>query len=193
MTVLSRLPTTARLLLVLLGVGLGLNLRDIAAAIGTPTPALPIPYGGSLLDNALAVLVALLLAALLRPRDMGLMASLGLRGNGWSGPMWVLLASLPCWLGLALLGTPNRALTALDAAMLAVLFPLAEEVLFRGLGFVLLVKIVRGPWPWLALPQALLFGMAHARLRWVRRWRHRAVRRRGDRRGRLHLRLARPP
>ncbi len=145
MTVLSRLPTTARLLLVLLGVGLGLNLRDIAAAIGTPTPALPIPYGGSLLDNALAVLVALLLAALLRPRDMGLMASLGLRGNGWSGPMWVLLASLPCWLGLALLGTPNRALTALDAAMLAVLFPLAEEVLFRGLGFVLLVKIVRGP------------------------------------------------
>ncbi|HFK2883795.1 TPA: CPBP family intramembrane glutamic endopeptidase [Stenotrophomonas maltophilia] len=143
MTVLSRLPTTARLLLVLLGVGLGLNLRDIAAAIGTPIPALPFPYGGSLLDNALAVLAALLLAALLRPRDMGL------------------LASLPCWLGLALLGTPNRALTALDAAMLAVLFPLAEEVLFRGLGFVLLVKIVRGPWPWLALPQALLFGMAH--------------------------------
>ena len=139
MTVLSRLPTTARLLLVLLGVGLGLNLRDIAAAIGTPIPALPFPYGGSLLDNALAALAALLLAALLRPRDMGLMASLGLRGNGWSGPMWVLLASLPCWLGLALLGTPNRALTALDAAMLAVLFPLAEEVLFRGLGFVLLV------------------------------------------------------
>ncbi|MCI1145424.1 CPBP family glutamic-type intramembrane protease [Stenotrophomonas maltophilia] len=161
MTVLSRLPTTARLLLVLLGVGLGLNLRDIAAAIGTPVPALPIPYGGSLLDNALAVLVALLLAALLRPRDMGLMASLGLRGNGWGGPLWVLLASLPCWLGLALLGTPNTALTALDATMLAALFPLAEEVLFRGLGFVLLVKIVRGPWPLLALPQALLFGMVH--------------------------------
>lgn len=161
MTVLSRLPTTARLLLVLLGVGLGLNLRDIAAAIGTPIPALPFPYGGSLLDNALAALAALLLAALLRPRDMGLMASLGLRGNGWSGPMWVLLASLPCWLGLALLGTPNRALTALDAAMLAVLFPLAEEVLFRGLGFVLLVKIVRGPWPWLALPQALLLSLIH--------------------------------
>ncbi|HEI8112329.1 CPBP family intramembrane metalloprotease [Stenotrophomonas maltophilia] len=160
MTVLSRLPTTARLLLVLLGVGLGLNLRDIATAIGT-IPALPIPYGGSLLDNALAVLVALLLAALLRPRGMSLLASLGLRTNGWSGPMWVLLASLPCWLGLALLGTPNTALTVLDATMLAVLFPLAEEVLFRGLGFVLLVKIVRGPWPWLALPQALLFGMVH--------------------------------
>lgn len=72
MTVLSRLPTTARLLLVLLGVGLGLNLRDIAAAIGTPIPALPFPYGGSLLDNALAALAALLLAALLRPRDLSL-------------------------------------------------------------------------------------------------------------------------
>lgn len=161
MTRLSRLPNAVRMGLVLLGVGLGLNLRDIAAAIGTPIPALPIPYGGSLVDNALAVLVALLLAALLRPRGTSLLASLGLRGNGWGGPMWVLLATLPCWLGLALLGTPNKALTALDATMLAVLFPLAEEVLFRGLGFVLLVRIVRGPWPWLALPQALLFGMVH--------------------------------
>ncbi|WP_075676501.1 CPBP family intramembrane glutamic endopeptidase [Stenotrophomonas sp. TD3] len=161
MTVLSRLPTAVRLLLVLLGVSLGLNLRDIAAAIGTPIPALPIPYGGSLLDNALAVLVAVLLALLLRPRGVSLPTSLGLRGNGWGGPFWVLLASVPCWLGLALLGTPNTALTALDATMLAVLFPLAEEVLFRGLGFVLLVKIVRAPWPWLALPQALLFGMVH--------------------------------
>ena len=158
---MSRLPTAARVLLVLLGVGLGLSLRDLTAAVGLPIPALPMPYGGSLLDNALAVLVAVLLAALLRPRGVGLAASLGLRWNGASGPAWVLLASLPCWLGLAMLGSPNTALTTLDASMLAVLFPLAEEVLFRGLGFVLLLKIVRGPWPLLALPQALLFGMVH--------------------------------
>ncbi len=157
----SRLPTAARVLLVLLGVSLGLNLRDLSAAMGLPIPALPMPYGGSLLDNALAVLVAVLLAVLLRPRGVGLAASLGLRWNGASGPACVLLASLPCWLGMAMLGSPNTALTALDASMLAVLFPLAEEVLFRGLGFVLLVKIVRGPWPLLPLPQALLFGMAH--------------------------------
>ncbi len=157
---MSRLPTAARVLL-LLGVGLGLNLRDLTAAVGLPIPALPMPYGGSLLDNALAVLVAVLLAALLRPRGVSLAASLGLRWHGASGPAWVLLASLPCWLGLAMLGSPNTALTTLDASMLAVLFPLAEEVLFRGLGFVLLLKIVRGPWPLLALPQALLFGMVH--------------------------------
>lgn len=161
MSVLSRLPTAARILLVLLGTGLGLNVRDIAAALGRPIPGLPIPYGGSLLDNALAVLVTVLLALLLRPRHMGLAESLGLRGNGMRGPLWVLLASLPCWVGLAVLGRPNTALTALDATMLAVLFPLAEEILFRGLGFILLVKIVRGPWPLLALPQALLFGMVH--------------------------------
>ena len=160
-TARDSISTGMRLLLVLLGVGLGLNVRDISSTLGAPIPALPIPYGGSLLDNALAVLVALLLATLLRPRGVGLLASLGLRGNGMRGPLWVLLASLPCWLGLALLGTPNSALTTLDATMLAVLFPLAEEVLFRGLGFVLLVKIVRGPWPLLALPQALLFGMVH--------------------------------
>lgn len=161
MSVLSRLPTAARILLVLLGTGLGLNVRDIAAALGRSIPGLPIPYGGSLLDNALAVLVAVLLALLLRPRHMGLAESLGLRGNGMRGPLWVLLASLPCWVGLAVLGRPNTALTALDATMLAVLFPLAEEILFRGVGFILLVKIVRGPWPLLALPQALLFGMVH--------------------------------
>ncbi|WP_414488235.1 type II CAAX prenyl endopeptidase Rce1 family protein [Stenotrophomonas maltophilia] len=161
MSVLPRLPTAARILLVLLGTGLGLNVRDIAAALGRPIPGLPIPYGGSLLDNALAVLVAVLLALLLRPRHMGLAESLGLRGNGMRGPLRVLLASLPCWVGLAVLGRPNTALTALDATMLAVLFPLAEEILFRGLGFILLVKIVRGPWPLLALPQALLFGMVH--------------------------------
>ncbi len=97
----SPLPTAARVLLVLLGVGLGLNLRDLTAAVGLPIPALPMPYGGSLLDNALAVLVAVLLAALLRPRGVGLAASLGLRWNGASGPAWVLLASLPCWLGMA--------------------------------------------------------------------------------------------
>jgi len=161
MTASDSIPTGMRLLLVLLGVGLGLNVRDISAALGAPISALPMPYGGSLLDNALAVLVALLLATLLRPRGVGLLASLGLRGNGMRGPLWVLLASLPCWLGLALLGTPNTALTTLDATMLAVLFPFAEEVLFRGLGFVLFVKIVRGPWPLLALPQALLFGWVH--------------------------------
>jgi hypothetical protein len=92
---------------------------------------------------------------------MGLADSLGLRGNAMRGPLWVLLASLPCWVGLAVLGRPNTALTALDATMLAILFPLAEEILFRGLGFILLVKIVRSPWPLLALPQALLFGMVH--------------------------------
>ncbi|WP_312739107.1 CPBP family glutamic-type intramembrane protease [Stenotrophomonas sp.] len=156
-----RLPSAVRLLLVLFGVGVGLNLRDLSAAAGLPIPALPMPYGGSLLDNALAVLLAILLAALLRPRGTGLAASLGLHWNGASGPAWVLLASLPCWLGLAMLGSPNTALTPLDATMLAGLFPLAEEVLFRGLGFVLLVKLVRGPWPLLALPQALLFGMVH--------------------------------
>jgi hypothetical protein len=183
MTVLSRLPTTARLLLVLLGVGLGLNLRDIAAAIGAPIPALPIPYGGSLLDNALAVLVALLLAALLRPRWHGPAGQPGAARKRLGGPLWVLLASLPCWLGLALLGTPNTALTGLDATMLAVLFPLAEEVLFRGLGFVLLVKIVRGPWLARAAAGAVVRHGALARLRRVRRRRHRTVRRRGDRLG----------
>lgn len=148
-------------LLALLGVAIGLNLRDLSAAVGLPIPRLPIPFGGSLLDNLLAVLTAVLLAWLLKPRDLALADSLGLRWHGARGPLLVLLATLPCWVGLAALGRLNTAPEPLALLLLAVLFPLAEEILYRGLGFVFLVRVLH--WPaWLAaLPQAAMFGAVH--------------------------------
>ncbi|KAF1017646.1 MAG: hypothetical protein GAK31_00914 [Stenotrophomonas maltophilia] len=145
----------------LAGVALGLNIRDLSQAAGLPIPALPMAYGGSLLDNALAVLVAVLLVAVLRPRSLPLAHGLGVQGNGLRGPLWVLLASTAAWLGLAAMGRFNSELTLLDGLMLAVLFPIAEELLFRGLGFVFLVRVLRWPWWLAALPQAVLFGGVH--------------------------------
>lgn len=148
-------------LLALLGVAIGLNLRDLSAAAGLPIPRLPMPFGGSLLDNLLAVLTAVLLAALLKPRDLPLADSLGLRWHSARGPVLVLLATLPCWIGLAALGRLDTAPAPLTLLMLAFVFPLAEEVLYRGLGFIFLVRVLH--WPaWLAaLPQALMFGAVH--------------------------------
>ncbi|MEG2804577.1 CPBP family intramembrane glutamic endopeptidase [Stenotrophomonas sp.] len=148
-------------LIALLGVALGLNIRDISAAMGLPLPGLPIPFGGSLLDNLLAVLVAVLLAWWLKPRALPLADSLGLRWHGARGPLLVLLATLPCWIGLAALGHLDPAPNPLALLMRAFTFPLAEEILYRGLGFVFLVRVLC--WPaWLAaLPQALMFGAVH--------------------------------
>ncbi|WMJ70227.1 CPBP family intramembrane glutamic endopeptidase [Stenotrophomonas sp. 24(2023)] len=158
----SRFPAWLLAAVALSGVALGLYVRDLSAAAGLPIPALPMPYGGSLLDNALAVLVAVVLVAALRPHRLATATALGLDRHGLRGPLWVLLASTAAWVGLAALGRFNTTLTLLDALMLAVLFPVAEELLFRGLGFVFLVRVLRWPWWLAALPQALLFGAVHA-------------------------------
>lgn len=161
MSRLSRLPVVPGSLLLLLAVALGLYVRDIAKAIGTPIPALPMPYGGSLLDNLLAVLVAVIAAFALLGRRRALARGLGLQWNGARGPLLVLLATLPCWLGLWWLGGLNREMDALSLLMLALLFPLAEEILYRGLGFVFAQRVLGWPW-WLAASvQALLFGAVH--------------------------------
>lgn len=150
---------TAGLIVVTLLVSI--NLRDLAAWAGWTVPGLPMPFGGAVLDNGLGVLLAVGVAAwLLRP-GQSLARALGLTGAGWQGPAIVLLATLPCWFGLWWLGGVSTDGTLLSLLMLAVLFPLAEEIIFRGLGFI----FVRGQqhWPWwpAALLQALVFGAIH--------------------------------
>jgi len=87
--------------------------------------------------------------------------SLGLHGNDARGPLLVLLATVPCWVGLWLLGGFSTEVDPLSLLMLALLFPLAEEILFRGLGFIFAVRVLGWPW-WLAAGvQAVLFGSVH--------------------------------
>ncbi|WP_309687413.1 CPBP family intramembrane glutamic endopeptidase [Stenotrophomonas sp. SORGH_AS_0321] len=157
----SRLPRLPASLVLLLAVALGLWVRDIAKAIGTPIPALPMPFGGSLLDNLLATAIALLTAALLLAPGNSLARSLGLQWNGPRGPLLVLLATVPCWIGLWWLGALATDIDLLALLMLALVFPLAEEILFRGLGFVFAQRVLGWPW-WLAASvQAVLFGAVH--------------------------------
>lgn len=158
---LSRLPAMPASVVLLLAVALGLSVRDIAHDIGMPIPALPMPFGGSLLDNLFAVLVALLVARLLLAPGHSLRRSLGLQCNGVRAPLLVVLATVPCWLGLWWLGGINNDIDALSLLMLALLFPLAEEILFRGLGFVFAHRVLGWPWWLAAAVQAVLFGAVH--------------------------------
>lgn len=157
----SRLPAPIASLVLLLAVALGLYVRDIASALGIPIPPLPMPFGGSLLDNLLAIIVALFTAHILLVPGVARWRSLGLNANGGRGALLVLLATVPCWLGLWLLSGFNADVEPLSLLMLALLFPLAEEILFRGLGFVFADRVLGWPW-WLAAGvQALLFGGVH--------------------------------
>lgn len=154
-------PTWPAALLVVLVLLCSINLRDLAALAGLPIPPLPIPFGGAILDNGLGVLLAIATAAwLLRP-GQSLWRSLGLAGTHWHGPAIVLLASLPCWVGLWWLGGFNPDATLTAVLMLSVVFPVAEEIIFRGFGFLFVHRQQRWPWWPAALVQALIFGAVH--------------------------------
>lgn len=161
MNTTSRFPVLPASVALVLAVALGLWVRDIAKGIGMPIPALPMPFGGSLLDNLLATLVAVITAILLLAPRRSLLHSLGLQWNGARGPLLVLLATAPCWIGLWWLGALATDIDLLSLLMLALLFPLAEEILFRGLGFVYAQRVLGWSW-WLAASvQAVLFGAVH--------------------------------
>src|SRR4249919_3528341 len=93
-------------LLALLVLATALSVRDIASALGYKITAFPFPYGGSILDNAIAVLLALVTAFVLSgARRASLSALAGLGWNGLKAPALVLLSTIPCWIGLCFLGS----------------------------------------------------------------------------------------
>ncbi|PPT63339.1 CPBP family intramembrane metalloprotease [Xanthomonas arboricola] len=158
-TSLRRLTPHVVWLLVLL---VALQVRDVAKALGFPIPKIPVPYGGGILDNLLSVVVVLVAAALLRPGMPGeLAARLGLRWNGLRGPALTLLATLPCWLGLWTQSSSVGTDDLLGLLWLALLFPLAEEIVFRGFGFVFACRALAWRPAIAALVQAVVFGGVH--------------------------------
>lgn len=157
----GRFTSLASIAVVLLVLGLALQVRDITPKLGLKIPPLPIPYGGSLLDNLIAVAVALAAAFLLSRQRANLPRHLGLHWNGWRGPLLTTLATAPCWIGLGLLGKLSNDTSLHDLLFLAVLFPLAEEIVFRGFGFVFARNDLRWRLAAAVLLQALAFGLLH--------------------------------
>lgn len=117
--------------------------------------------GGAILDNVLSVALVAGAALLLVRGGGSLLHRLGLDWPGWRGPALTLLATVPCWVALGLQGDLSPDLSLLSLVMLAGVFPLAEEVAFRGFGFVFLRRYLRWPWAAAVLVQALAFGMVH--------------------------------
>ncbi|MBN6149329.1 CPBP family intramembrane metalloprotease [Xanthomonas sp. AmX2] len=141
---------------------IALQVRDIAAAVGMPIPRFPFAYGGAILDNLLGIALVLVAAACLHPGTMAAgVAQLGLRWRGARGPMLTLLATVPCWLGL---WTQAHSVGIDDLRgflLLALLFPFAEELIFRGFGFVFACRSLHWRAGVPALLQALVFAGVH--------------------------------
>lgn len=139
-----------------------LCLRGLAEDIGVHIPGLPLSsFAGSSMDNLLAALFTVVAWFVLRPRlSPGFIRSFGFGLSGWRDPLIVFACTLPFWIGSAVTGTladfDVRAL-----AFTALIFPFAEEVVFRGFGFVF--PRVSLAWrPWVAcLVQAFAFGAIH--------------------------------
>ncbi len=136
------------------------QVRDLAAAAGHRIAPLPIPYGGSILDNLLAVIIVLAAGAMLL-RQPDLLGAMGLRFTGMRAPLLVALGTLPAWIGLAMLGKFAPDGSWRDLAMLALAFPIAEEIVFRGFGFGFTHQALRWPLSLSIGVQALLFGLVH--------------------------------
>lgn len=161
MTQQSKFPAWVCALVVVAVLGIGLQIRDISAALGLRIPGLPIPYGGSILDNALAVALAIVAAVALSGRGASLVRGIGLHWPGWRGPALTLLATLPCWIGLGLNYPMSTEWTVTSMLMLACVFPLAEEIVFRGFGFVFARRSLGWRFVAAVLVQAIAFGFVH--------------------------------
>ncbi|QWT18956.1 CPBP family intramembrane metalloprotease [Bacillus sp. NP157] len=140
-----------------------LCVRGLADDIGVHIPGLPLPaFGGSSMDNLLAIGVALLAFLLVRKRGSGTaLRLLGVASPGWKAPLAVAACTLPFWLCSALTGSVAKDIDVQALLFTALLFPFAEEFVYRGFGFVF-PRLGLG-WPaWIAcLVQAIAFGWIH--------------------------------
>ncbi len=141
-----------------------LNVRDLAQLAGVRIPGLPMPvFSGSSADNLLAVVLVAVAWLALRPRhpQLSLWRSFGVAASGWKAPVLVLVATVPFWIGCALTSKLQASIDWTDLLFTALLFPLAEELVFRGFGFI----FPRQALGWLMAPavlfQALVFGWVH--------------------------------
>jgi len=155
-----RLKPLVTAIAVVLVLTAALELRKLAGLAGIDLPRFAMPYGRSSVDNLLAVLLVAA-AAFLIARRGSLFANLGLQWTGWRGPAVTLLATAPFWIGLACLGGLSHDFTARDLLFTALLFPLAEEIIFRGFGFVFVRKTLGWPMAAALLVQAAIFGLIH--------------------------------
>lgn len=160
----NRFLAVAKGVLVPLVLMTALSVRDIAAAVGIRIPGLPLSsYAGSSMDNLLAVLLVVLAVLALRPRNVRVSPArlLGLGVHGWRAPCLVLLSTLPFWISSALSGSLSADLDLHGLLFTALLFPLAEELAFRGFGFIFPRRALGWPMPLACIVQALCFGAVH--------------------------------
>ncbi|WP_316804282.1 CPBP family intramembrane glutamic endopeptidase [Pedobacter nototheniae] len=139
-----------------------LQIRDLTPFLGFKIPGFPIEFGGAIMDNLLAVMLVVVTAFLLINKNKsGLMQALGFRWNGFRGPLLALVATLPFWIGLSVQAKIATDLEFKSFFYLSFLFPFAEEIVFRGFGFIFTRKILGWYFVAAVLFQAIIFGGIH--------------------------------
>lgn len=160
----SRLVVFVKAVVVIAVLFAALSVRDLALMVGVKIPGLPMSsYAGSSMDNLLAVVLALVALLCLRSRGerTSVPRLLGLGAPGWKAPLCVLVATLPFWLGCAVTGKLQASIAWRDILFTALLFPLAEELVFRGFGFIFTRRALGWRMAPAILVQALVFGWVH--------------------------------
>jgi len=148
-------------IIVVLTLFAALEIRDLLKLIGLKTPGFPIPFGGAILDNLLAVVAVSVVAIALLQHKSELTYYFGLKRNKLKGPALTLLATIPCWIIFGIRGKPVPHVDLTALLLLSVLFPFAEEIVFRGFGFLFTRKRLKWAFAPASILQAMIFGWIH--------------------------------
>lgn len=158
--------TTAGRILLSVGVIaalLGADQLDLLRPALKATPLADIPYGVTTVINTLGLALLTAVILMLGGRDARPLTRLA----GLSAPIGrpLLFAAaifIPATAMTVVIAKPAAEIDLYDQAFLSVIFPMMEEIGFRGLAIGALVGLARWPFALAALAPAAVFGAAHA-------------------------------
>ncbi len=122
-----------------------------------------VPYGVTLVVNALGLALLAVVILLIGGRDARPLVKLaGLSAPIGRSLLFAAAIFIPATAIAILIAKPARDVSLYDQAFLSVIFPVMEEIGFRGLAIGALMTLARWPFALAALAPAAVFGAAHA-------------------------------
>ncbi len=141
----------------------GADQLDILRPALAQTPLAAIPYGVTTAVNALGLALLAGVILLVGGRGARPLATLtGLAAPIGKPALFAAAIFVPATLIAFLIARPAAQISLYDQAFLSVIFPVMEEIGYRGLAIGALMALARWPFALAALAPAVVFGAAHA-------------------------------